>query len=79
MGRVPMGTGSNKGMMFMKNNDTKVVIDDIVANDIDYVVIDQLLPETVYYLVPAVNANLEMFKAVHITAAPENYILQVKK
>ena len=63
----------------MKNDNTKIVIDDIQKGDIDYVIVDQMLPETYQYLIPAVNGRRDLFLAAYKSPPPETYILKLRE
>ncbi|MFP4458369.1 MAG: ArnT family glycosyltransferase [Candidatus Zixiibacteriota bacterium] len=68
-----------KSDIFKKNENKEVVINDILERDIDYLIIDRILAETGYYLIPAIESRNDIFKAIYKTAEPENYIIKVIK
>lgn len=58
-----------------QDNDT--LIKELVNNNVDLVVIDQLgYSSTARYLVPAINANGELFKNIQKLEKPDTYLLQ---
>ncbi len=70
---------NRRSRAFLFHSDPSAVIEDLFENDIDYVVIDRIRAETGQYLVPAVNANKELFEIVYQTDEPVTYVLRLVK
>jgi hypothetical protein len=59
--------------------DPALLIEDLENEKVDYVVIDQVYPNTIRYLLPALRAYPERFEQVYHLANPDTFLLRFKR
>ena len=69
---------SNRRTVIYKFTDDKMLLlDDLRQNRVDYVVVDRLgYSSTIRYLVPAVQAHVEMFSVIHTIKDPDTWLVK---
>ena len=64
---------------FAFSNDPESLIRELEAEQVDYVVLDQVYPNTIRYLLPAIQTYPERFQQVHSLKNPETYLFKFVK
>ncbi len=75
--RISYLISGRKSRNFIYHDDPAKVVEDILANDLDYIIVDRIRAETPTYLVPALNSRNDLFEIKYKTDEPETYVIKV--
>jgi hypothetical protein len=59
--------------------DPALLIQDLEKEQVDYVVIDQVYPNTIRYLLPALRAYPDRFEQIYHLGNPDTFLLKFKR